>query len=104
LTGAIIATVGIFLPSFIFVAISNPLIPKIRNSSWAGSFLDGVNVASLGLMAGVLWLLAIGSFPDAITIAIGLVSLFLLLRYKVNTTWLILGGLIIGLAANSLPF
>lgn len=102
LTGAVIATVGIFLPSFIFVAMSNPLIPKIRNSLWAGSFLDGVNVASLGLMAGVTWLLGRGSFPDLITAAIGVISLVLLLKFKINSTWLILGGLLIGLAASSL--
>jgi chromate transporter len=102
LSGAVIATVGIFLPSFIFVAMSNPLIPKIRNSLWAGSFLDGVNVASLGLMAGVTWLLGRGSFPDLITAAIGVISLVLLLKFKINSTWLILGGLLIGLAASSL--
>lgn len=102
LSGAVIATVGIFLPSFIFVAMSNPLIPKIRNSSWAGSFLDGVNVASLGLMAGVTWLLGRGSFPDLITASIGVISLVLLLKFKINSTWLILGGLLIGLAASSI--
>ena len=102
LSGSVIATIAIFLPSFVFVAISNPLIPKIRNSPWAGSFLDGVNVASLGLMAGVTWLLGRGSFPDWITVAIGVISLVLLLRYKINTTWLILCGLLIGLAANTL--
>lgn len=102
LSGAVIATVGIFLPSFIFVAMSNPLIPKIRNSPWAGSFLDGVNVASLGLMAGVTWLLGRGSFPDLITAAIGVISLVLLLKFKINSTWLILGGLLIGLAASSI--
>ena len=102
LSGAVIATVGIFLPSFIFVAMSNPLIPKIRNSPWAGSFLDGVNVASLGLMAGVTWLLGRGSFPDLITASIGVISLVLLLKFKINSTWLILGGLLIGLAASSI--
>jgi chromate transporter len=51
--GAILATVGIFLPSFIFIAASGLLIPRIRNSPWTASFLDGVNVASLGLMLGV---------------------------------------------------
>ncbi len=53
--GALLATLGIFLPSFIFVAISNPLIPHIRNSTWVSGLLDGVNVASLGLMAAVTW-------------------------------------------------
>jgi len=53
--GAILATVGIFLPAFIFVAISNPWIPRLRNSAWFSGLLDGVNVTALGLMAGVTW-------------------------------------------------
>lgn len=100
-SGGVLATVAIFLPSFIFVALSNPLVPKIRNSPWAGSFLDGVNVASLGLMVGVTWFLGLGAFPDFITIAVGIISLILLLRFKVNTTWLILGGLLVGLLAST---
>ena len=96
--GALLATLGIFLPSFVFVAISNPLIPKIRSSSWASGLLDGVNVASLGLMAAVTWQLGRASLIDIITILIALGSLVLLIRFKVNSTWLILGGAIIGLA------
>ena len=60
LPGALLATLGIFLPSFIFVALSNPLIPRIRNSTWVSGLLDGVNVASLGLMAAVTWQLGPG--------------------------------------------
>jgi chromate transporter len=95
--GALLATLGIFLPSFIFVAISNPLIPKIRNSAWVSSLLDGVNVASLGLMAAVSWQLGRTSLTDPITILIASVSLLLLIRFKVNSTWLILGGALAGL-------
>ncbi len=98
LPGALLATLGIFLPSFIFVALSNPLIPRIRSSSWISGLLDGVNVAALGLMAGVTWQLARASLIDPLTILIALVSLGLLVRFKVNSTWLILGGAIIGLA------
>ena len=94
--GALLATLGIFLPSFIFVAISNPLIPKIRGSIWAGSLLDGVNASALGLMAAVTFQLGVGALKDVFTALIAIVSLVLLLRYKINTTWLILGGAIAG--------
>jgi chromate transporter len=94
--GALLATLGIFLPSFIFVAISNPLIPKIRNSAWAGSLLDGVNASALGLMAAVTVQLGISSLIDLYTVMIAILSLTLLLRYKVNSTWLIAGGAIAG--------
>lgn len=99
LPGAVLATVSIFLPAFIFVAISNPLIPRLRESPWAGGFLDGVNVAALGLMAAVTIELARAAFVDAITVGIALVAALLVIRYKVNTTWLILGGAALGLAA-----
>lgn len=95
-SGAIIATLGIFLPSFIFVLISNPLIPKIRNSTLMSGLLDGVNASSLGLMAAVIFQLATTSLTDFPAAAIALVSLFLLLRYKVNSTWLIAGGALAG--------
>ncbi len=95
--GAILATVGIFLPSFIFVAISNPLIPRMRSSVWVSGLLDGVNVASLGLMAAVTWQLGRVSLTDSLTILIALVSLLLLIRFKINSTWLIAGGALTGL-------
>ncbi len=95
--GALLATLGIFLPSFIFVAISNPLIPRIRSSPWAGALLDGVNVASLGLMAAVTWLLGRSSLIDPLTILIAVICFVLLVRFKVNSTWLIAGGALIGL-------
>jgi chromate transporter len=95
-SGALLATLGIFLPSFIFVAISNPLIPKIRNSTWMSSLLDGVNASSLGLMAAVTAQLAASSLTDFFTAIIAIVSLILLLRYKINSTWLIAGGALAG--------
>jgi chromate transporter len=95
--GALLATLGIFLPSFIFVAISNPLIPRVRDSAWISGLLDGVNVAALGLMAAVTWHLGRASLVDPLTIVIALVSLGLLVRFKVNSTWLIAGGAIVGL-------
>jgi chromate transporter len=97
ISGALLATLGIFLPSFVFVAISNPLIPKLRNSAWAGSLLDGVNASALGLMAAVTFELAVSSLTDPYTVLIALISMFLLLYYKINSTWLIFGGAIAGL-------
>jgi len=95
--GALLATLGIFLPSFIFVAISNPFIPRMRKSIWFGSLLDGVNVASLSLMAAVTWQLGHGSLTDWLSILIAITSFVLLIRFKINSTWLITGGALIGL-------
>jgi chromate transporter len=95
--GAILATLGIFLPSFIFVAVSNPWIPRMRKSAWFGSLLDGVNVASLCLMAAVTWQLGRSSLIDILSIGIAVISFILLVRFKVNSTWLIMGGALIGL-------
>ncbi len=96
--GAVLATVGIFLPSFLLVAASGPLVPRLRRSPVAGSFLDGVNVASLALMAAVSAHLARASVTDLPTAAIALASLFLLVAFRVNSTWLVLGGAVAGLA------
>jgi chromate transporter len=98
--GALLATLGIFLPSFIFVAISNPIIPKLRQSPWAGSLLDGVIVASLGLMAATTWQLGRASLIDPLTILAAFTSLVILLRFKVNATWLIIAGAVLGLVAH----
>jgi chromate transporter len=95
--GGLLATVGIFLPSFILVALSNRLIPRIRNSPYSSSFLDGVNAASLGLMAAVTWELGRATFIDPFSVVIGLTAAVLLFRFKVNSTWLILGGAAAGL-------
>jgi chromate transporter len=100
--GALLATLGIFLPSFLFVALSSPLIPRIRSSAWAGAFLDGVNAAALGLMAAVTWQLGLASLVDPLTIVVALAAFSLLLRFKVNSTWLILAGALIGLLARFL--
>jgi chromate transporter len=94
---ALLATTAIFLPSFLFVAISNPLIPKMRRSAWIGSLLDGVNIASLGLMAAVTYQLGRASLTDPLTIMLAVVALALLMRYRVNSVWLIGGGALIGL-------
>ena len=93
---AVLATVGIFLPAFVFVAISNPIIPSLRRSPWASGLLEGVNATSLGLMAGVTWTLGQASLIDPLTVGLAVVSAVLLFRFKVNTTWLIAGGALIG--------
>lgn len=102
LPGATLATVGIFLPSFFFVAVSNPLIPKVRRSPWASSLLDGVNAAALGLMAAVTLELGRAALVDPLTVVLALASLASLLRFRVNSAWLVLGGGAIGVIARYL--
>lgn len=94
--GAILATIGIFMPAFIFVALSNPLIPRLRRSPWFGALLDGVNAGSLGLMAGVTLQLGRVSLVDIPTVILAIASGVLLVRYKVNSVWLVLCGAVIG--------
>jgi len=101
-SGATLATMGIFLPAFFFVAISGPLVPRIRKSAIAGAFLDGVNVASLALMAVVTWHLGRVALTDWLTSTLALVSMALLFRYRVNSAWLVLGGALVGLLASLL--
>jgi chromate transporter len=98
--GAFVATVGIFLPAFILVAVSGPLIPLIRRSATAGAFLDGVNVASLALMAAVSYQLGRAAIVDWVTIGLTIASAVLLLRFRINSAWLMLGGAILGVAAR----
>ena len=98
--GALVATLGIFLPSFVFVALSGRLIPRIRRSPLAGAFLDGVNAAALALMAAVTWQLGRAAIVDGVTIALALASAVLLVRFKINSVWLILGGLLVGWLAR----
>jgi len=94
--GAVVATIGIFLPAFVFVALSGPLVPKIRNSPTAGAFLDGVNAAAMSLMFVVTYQLARSALIDVTTVTLALLSAFLLLRFRVNSAWLILGGALAG--------
>ena len=96
--GALVATIGIFLPAFVLVAASGPLIPLIRRSSTAGAFLDGVNVASLALMAVVSYQLSRSAIVDWVTIVLAIASAVLLLRFRTNSAWLVFSGAIIGIA------
>src|SRR3989338_6907333 len=76
--GALLATLALFLPSFVFVALSHPLLPRVRGSAWAGAFLDGVNVAALGLMAVVTWELGRAAIVDPLTAGLALGAAILL--------------------------
>lgn len=99
--GALVATLGIFLPAFIFVALSGPLVPRLRASPLAGSFLDGVNVASLALMIAVTLQLGRAAVIDAPTACLALASSVLLVRYKLSSTWLIAIGAATGWALHA---
>jgi chromate transporter len=95
-SAAAIATLGIFLPAFVFVAISGPLIPRIRRSKAAGAVLDGVNVASLALISAVTIQLGHAAIIDVPTAVLSAIGAVVLIRYKPNSAWLVLGGAIIG--------
>ena len=93
---ALLATLGIFLPSFLFVGLLSRILPFVRKSQWAATFLDGVNAASLGLMAGVTVQLGRTAIIDIFTIVLLLVTLFVMFRLKVNPIWLIIGSGLLG--------
>jgi chromate transporter len=94
--GATVATIGIFLPAFLFVALSGPLVPRIRKSRVAGAFLDGINAASLALMVLVTYQLGRAAIVDVTTIVVAIASAVFLLGFRVNSAWLVLGGAIVG--------
>jgi chromate transporter len=94
--GAIVATVGVFLPSFLFVAALSPIVPRFRRSPWAASFLDAVNVCSLGLMAAVTVQLGRATLRDWPSVLIALAAAGAALRWKLNSAWLVLGGAVAG--------
>ena len=94
--GAIAGTVGIFLPAFVLVALVNPWVPKLRRSPWTSGFLDGVNAASLGLMAGVTWTLGRTALVNWQMVVIAIVSAIAIVRFKINSAWLVLAGAIVG--------
>lgn len=98
--GAIVATVGIFLPGFIIVAVTRPLIVRLRGSALAAAFLDGVNVASIALMGVVTIQLARAALVDVPTTLIALVGAVLLIRWKVNATWLVAGAAVVGVLVH----
>jgi chromate transporter len=98
--GALVATLGIFLPGFLLVAASRPLIPRIRGSKIAGAFLDGVNAAAVGLMIAVTWQLSRAAVVDSVTGGIAVLSALFLIYFRISSAWLILAGGFIGLIAK----
>lgn len=97
--GALVATIGIFLPGFTFVALSGLVLPGLQKSSIIRAFLDGINVASLALMTVVTFQLGRSALVDPITALICLISFFLLVQYRINSAWLVSGGAFIGFLA-----
>jgi len=95
--GAVLATVGIFLPSFCFVALLNRIVPFMRRSVWTAVLLAGINVAALGLMAGVTWQLGREAIVDGVTVLVTVAAAILLFRFKLNSAWLVLAGGVVGL-------
>ena len=100
--GAVLATVGIFLPGFVFVALTGPIIPRLRDSPVLAGLLDGANVASLALMAGVTWQLGRASLVEPVPALIALAALVVLFATEVNPAWLVLGGGSLGIAYHYL--
>ncbi len=98
LPGAIVATVGIFVPSFIFVALLTLVVDRIRNRRWSAAFLDGVNATALALMAGVTIQLAGDALVDPLTIILAVAALLLQWRARVNTAWYIGVAGLVGIA------
>lgn len=98
--GAVVATLGIFLPGFLVVAISGPLIPRIRRSPTAGAMLDGVVVGSLALMAVVAWQLGRAAIVDWLTALLFAAGIVILFRFRLNSAWLIGGAAVIGFAVK----
>jgi chromate transporter len=96
LPGAAVATVGIFLPSFLFVLLLNPLVPKLRRSAWMGAFLDAVNVAAVGLMAAVTFELGAATLDAWPAWLIAILSAVAVLRFKVNAAWIVVVAALLG--------
>src|SRR5690606_9620597 len=98
LPGAFLATVAIFLPSFVFVGLLTRLTGWLRSREWTGALLDGVNIVALALMAGVSWQLGRTAIVDVLTVALLVITVVLLWRTGFNSAWYIAGGAVVGLA------
>jgi chromate transporter len=97
--GACLATVGMFVPAFVYVAATANFLPRLRKSPTASAFLDGVNTAAVALMAFVGFQFARQSVMSPLAAAIAVASAVLAFRYKVNSAWLISGGAVVGLVS-----
>jgi chromate transporter len=102
LPGAVLATIGIFLPSFVFVALLTRIVDRIRDRAWSAALLDGLNAAALALMAGVTVQLGRAALIDPLTVALGVAALLLLWRTRINSAWLIAAGAVVGAARTLL--
>jgi len=109
--GAIVSTIGIFLPSFFFTALLNPLVPRLRASKWTAAFLDAVNVSSVALMLVVTLQLGIATlttakppYLDFFAVVIAIISAILAIRYQINAVWIVLGAALIGWGASFLGY
>jgi len=100
--GAALATVGMFLPAFVYVRITSSFLPRLRQSPLAGAFLDGVNVAAVALMALVGWQFARAALVSGAAVGIALISAVLLVCHKTNSAWLVLGGATVGVVLRLL--
>ena len=100
--GAFLATIGIFLPAFVFVAVSAPLVARLRRSAVAGRFLDGVVVASMALLLVVAWHLGRAALVDLSTVVLALAALAALYRYQISSVWLVAAGAAAGVALQLL--
>jgi len=98
--GAGVATLGMFVPAFTYVALTANVLPRMRKSPNAGAFLDGVNVAALALMAFVELQFARAVVTTPLAVGIGVVGAVLVFRYRVNSAWVVLGGAMAGLIAK----
>jgi chromate transporter len=95
---ALVATAGIFIPSFFMVAIVERVVPRLRRSPWTGAALDGVAAAALGLMAGVTIDLGRAAIDGWYTALLAIAALAVLLRWRPNAAWIVLGGAVFGVA------
>jgi chromate transporter len=98
--GGIVATLGIFLPGFVLVAVTAPFVPRLRRSATAAAALDGVVAGSLALMAVVAWQLAKASIVDWTSLAVFGASIIVLLGFRVNSVWVIAGAALLGWATR----
>jgi len=100
--GAVLATLGMFSPAFVFVAVTAKYLPRLRKSPMAGAFLDGVNAAAVALMAFVGWQFARATMLSVMPIAMAAVAVILVMRFRVNSAWLVLGGALVGMGMRLL--
>ncbi|MGB0650000.1 MAG: chromate efflux transporter [Rhodothermales bacterium] len=104
--GAVVATLGIFLPAFLLVGMLNPLIPALRSSVWVSTFLDAVNASAVALMAAVSIEIGLQVLIDPVSIAVALIAAVAVFRYRIGSVWIVLGGgflgFVLSLVATSL--